>query len=250
MTLIKMQEVPYPQRTISGSFNIIADTINTNFISTVTATGGGGAIQPQLTVYSTAGSGTYTTPVGATYLIVECLGGGGGGANNGAAAGAFGGGGGAGAYYRKQFTAPAASYSYTVGAGGVGTPAATNADGSAGSASTFGGMSAAGGAGGKKGATAADNGDGGAGGSTYTGLVSEIIKIDGGTGGTGTRSGGVGVMSGFGGGATTGFGPSYHRAFALGKGGPAVNHGGGGGGSYQNNGEDGRVGRISVLAYF
>ena len=245
-----MQEVPYPQRTISGSFNITADTINTNFISTVTATGGGGATQPQLTVYKTAGSGTYTTPVGATYLIVECLGGGGGGANNGLAAGAFGGGGGAGGYYRKQFTAPAASYSYTVGAGGAGTPAASNADGSAGGDSAFGGMSAAGGKGGKRGATTADNGDGGRGGSTYTGLVSEIIKIDGGTGGTGTRSGGVGVVSSFGGGATSGFGASYHIAFNSGIGAPAVFHGGGGGGSYLNTGEDGQVGRISVLAYF
>jgi hypothetical protein len=56
---------------------------------------------PQRTVF-TSGSGTYTTPVGATWLDVELVGGG------------------AGGYCRKLIAPPAATYSYSVGAGGNG----------------------------------------------------------------------------------------------------------------------------------
>lgn len=243
-----------PLKTVDGSIDITADTINTEFISTVTSTGGGGAIQPQLTVY-TSGSGTYTTPVGAKYLIVECIGGGGGGAGNGTANASYGGGGGGGGYYLKQFNNPDASYSYTVGTGGTGTPAGSYADGSNGTASTFGGMSAGGGGGGKRGSTSVRNGDGGPGGSTFTGLVSEIIKINGGNGGTGQRFGGVAKISAFGGGAGhTGFGKTTENVVFNGAGAEGPLYGAGGGGSTGepavNNGVDGKPGRISVLAYF
>jgi len=237
-----------PSKTVSGSLDITADVLNVGFISTVTSTGGGGAVQPQMTIY-TSGSGTYTPPVGAKYLIVECQGGGGGGGGNGTANTSFGGGGGGGAYYIKRFTP--ASYSYSVGAGGTGTPAGSYADGSNGGNSTFGGMTASGGGGGKKGSTAARNGDGGPGGSTYTGLVSEILKINGGNGGTGQRNGGLATISAYGGG-------SGHSGFSRTAPSPAGDqgplYGAGGGGSTTetgvSNGADGRPGRISVLAYF
>lgn len=243
-----------PLKTIDGSIDIEADVINTDYISTVTSTGGGGAIQPQLTVY-TSGSGTYTTPVGAKYLIVECIGGGGGGGGNGTANASYGGGGGGGGYFLKQFNNPDASYSYSVGAGGIGTPAGSYADGSPGTASTFGGMSAGGGGGGKRGSTSVRNGDGGAGASTFTGLVSEIIKINGGNGGTGQRFGGVAKISSWGGASGhAGFGQSRENVSSGGAGGQAVRFGGGGGGATTqtgvNNGSDGQSGRISVLAYF
>ena len=61
----------------------------------------------------TASSGTYTTPAGATQIVVECWGGGGpGGSVSGYPCA---GGGGQGGYYaRKTITSPASSYSYAV----------------------------------------------------------------------------------------------------------------------------------------
>jgi len=47
--------------------------------------GGGGSTSPTIQIF-TAGSGTYTTPVGCSYIIVKMVGGGGGGGGTGAGA--------------------------------------------------------------------------------------------------------------------------------------------------------------------
>ena len=64
-----------------------------------------------------SGSGTYTTPTNAKYLIVQMVGGGGGGGTGGSG---IGGGGGAGGYLIGVISSPAATYSYAVGAAGTG----------------------------------------------------------------------------------------------------------------------------------
>lgn len=107
------------------------------------------------TIYNSAGSGTYTVPVGAVALMVELLGGGGGG---GGATSAGGGakvasGASSGAYIIGIITTLAASYSYTVGAAGAGGSA--GADGSSGGTTSFGAATAAGGLAGLAGATVA-----------------------------------------------------------------------------------------------
>jgi hypothetical protein len=89
------------------------------------------------TVITTVGSGTYTLPAGVQAILVELLGGGGTGgtaqtgSQNTEAAGS---GGWGGAYAASLITGPAASYTYTVGAGGAslangGTAPRSNAGG-------------------------------------------------------------------------------------------------------------------------
>ena len=101
-----------------------------------------GAVSPTYRVYS-SGSGTYTSPVGCSYIIVEMVGGGGAGAR---AAGSYAaGGGGGGAYGKIKYTA--GSYSYSVGA----ATSSTTTDGTSGSNgnnTTFGSRTAQGGGGG------------------------------------------------------------------------------------------------------
>lgn len=92
-----------------------------------------------ITAYSAAGSYTYTTPVGASFLVVQVVGAGGGGAgtsctNNTDYPGG-GGGGNAGANSMGQITSPSASYAVTVGAAGTGGFGA--ASGNPGGASSF-----------------------------------------------------------------------------------------------------------------
>ncbi|MGL5112692.1 MAG: hypothetical protein ACRC6O_08650 [Flavobacterium sp.] len=101
----------------------------------------GGSVPPTYAVLT--GSGTYSSPVGASYLIVEMTGGGGGG---GKQAGSNSGGGGCGSTYFK-LRVPIGSYSYSVGSGGAGGSAGGDT-GAAGTASTFGLASAGGGLGG------------------------------------------------------------------------------------------------------
>jgi hypothetical protein len=77
-----------------------------------------GAGLTAITVFSTpTTNATYSTPAGTSYLVVELWGGGGGGA--GPSSGTGGGGGGGGGYSLKLIANPAASYFYTVGAGGL-----------------------------------------------------------------------------------------------------------------------------------
>jgi hypothetical protein len=115
-------------------------TLNTLFYwnGTTWVAAGGAGKAPTRQVFFAAGSGTYTTPAGCRAILVEVVGGGGaGGGCPGTSAGnqSAGGGGGGGGYSLALIQNPAASYSYTVGAGGTGV---TNANGNAGGASTFG----------------------------------------------------------------------------------------------------------------
>lgn len=240
-----------PLKTVSGSVDVTADILDVGFISTVTSNGGGSAIKPQLTVLPLNSSGTYTTPANCKYLIVECIGGGGSGGGNGVST-AYAGGGGGGAYYLKQFSPPAASYSWTTGGLTAGCPAGTYADGSTGQTSTFGGMSASGGLGGKKGASSSTPGQCGNGGSTYTGLIDEIIKIDGGTGCPGPIPAAGKHASSGGGSGHSGIGRTT-LAQGSGAGLAGLLYGGGAGGSTTEGATaapDGQYGRISVMAYF
>ena len=95
-----------------------------------------GILPPTRQVFTTAGSGTYTTPAGCTAIIVEVVGagGGGGGAEGNATQASAGTGGGSGSYCSKLIAGPAATYAYTVGTGGNGGNAGNN-NGSAGGAS-------------------------------------------------------------------------------------------------------------------
>jgi hypothetical protein len=102
-----------------------------------------------VTVLTSGSAATYNTPAGCRAMLVECVGGGGagGGASSVASAGGGGGGGGAGSYTRKMISPPAASYTYTVGAGGTAGTAGANA-GNNGADTTFGSLTAKGGTGG------------------------------------------------------------------------------------------------------
>jgi len=90
-----------------------------------------GAISPTYQIF-TSGSGTYTPPATASYLIVEMVAAGGsGGLNNGSDVAGAGGGGG---YAKVKL--PAASYSYSVAAATAGTTTA-GTNGSTGGNTTF-----------------------------------------------------------------------------------------------------------------
>lgn len=86
----------------------------------------------------TVGSGTYTTPAGCIGILVEGVAGGGsgGGAPGSATQAAGAGGGAAGGYFAKLIASPAATYAYTVGAGGAAPTAGAN-DGLIGNDTTF-----------------------------------------------------------------------------------------------------------------
>lgn len=101
-------------------------------------------------VFTTGTAATYTKPAGINNILVECLGGGGagGGSASSAAGIAVGGGGGAGGYCRKLITGAAATYTYTVGAGGTPGTAGNNPGGNGGATTFSGGTLSAGGGGG------------------------------------------------------------------------------------------------------
>jgi len=108
-----------------------------------------------ITYLPTTGSSlTYTTPTNARALYVECVGGGGGGGGvdgQGAGTGAGAGGGSGAGYVAKFITSPAASYTYTVGAGGAAGASGANNGGDGGNTTFAGGsvtLSATGGNGG------------------------------------------------------------------------------------------------------
>lgn len=90
---------------------------------------------PTYTTY-TSGSGTYSSPAGCSFIIVDMCGAGSGGGCGAAITGGGGGGGG----YAKVKMVPG-TYSYSVGAAGSGTSVAGN-DGFRGGATTFGSNSA------------------------------------------------------------------------------------------------------------
>lgn len=140
----------------------------------VTATSG---MLNNIKVY-TSGSGTYTPSANTKTLWVVMIGGGGagGGANYSGCSGTYfvGGGGGAGGYC-EGFIPFAASFSYSVGTGGVGNTTCGAAGGS-GTATTFSTFNAGGGAGGASAAQSSGSGSivtaaGGTGGSALGGIV-------------------------------------------------------------------------------
>lgn len=135
-------------------------------IDGTTAGAGAAAIPPTYTILS-SGSGTYTSPAGCTYIIVEAVGGGGGGgrSNDLQSAGA----GGAGGYFKMKM--PAGSYPYSIAAFANGA-SSQNTNGTAGNNTTFGTQYAFGGAGGQA-SSGRKGGEGGGvniGGSGYTPL--------------------------------------------------------------------------------
>jgi hypothetical protein len=89
---------------------------------------------PTFTIFEPPAAGTYTTPIGCKYIIVEMIGGGGGGGWQ--AANIMGGGGGSATYMELQF--PAGSYTYSVGAGGLAGTTVNGGNGTAGGNTTFG----------------------------------------------------------------------------------------------------------------
>jgi hypothetical protein len=226
---------PWPLRNVSGTINATFDTINAQNTIVTNFNGPAGVTNPPTYTTITNNvntSGTYTSPIGTSFIIVECVGGGAsGGATNSTTF--SGGGGGGGAYFKKKYAA--GSYSYTVGgsAGGV-----VLANGNNGNDTVFNGDIAGGGIGGT-GSTF----NGGLGGTcTVTG---EIISINGGGGGGGFRARtGRGGKSFYG----TGAGQVYMDGVLIAPWGSL--YGGGGGGGYNNGfAGDGAQGVILITVY-
>jgi hypothetical protein len=243
-----------------GSFGSASavPVITVNAKGLVTAVSTAALSTPQVTTYA-SGSGTYTTPANARYLIVEMVGGGGGGSGGGT--GSFGVGSNGGATTFGSNTASYGSggptpWSGTGGAGGsitVGTGTSLGAFvGAIGGGSAFV-------AGGNINYTVA----GGMGGSSYYGGAGPGATYVGGggaaKGNTGSGGGGGGTgndvtacYSGTGGGAG-GFikvfiaSPSATYSYAVGAGGAG---GAAGSGSNAPSGGAGGSGWISVTAYF
>ena len=148
------------------------------------------ATQPTYVTYSNGSSGTYTSPGGCSYMIVEMCGGGGGG---GKASGFSSGGGGCGATYFK-LKVPAGTYSYSVGSGGSGGGSGGD-NGANGGDTVFGAATTGGGGGGNNNGTP---GDFGGSVSAYT-VLSAISGTRGGSrvsGISGTSTGGGGSFLG------------------------------------------------------
>lgn len=184
----------------------------------------------------TAGSAaTYTTPAGCRAIDVECVGGGGagGGASLVASSGGAGGGGGSGGYTRKLIASPAATYTYTIGAGGSAGAAGANAGG-AGGDTTFGTLTAKGGSGGS-GCTsaAATRALGGAGGIAGSG---GDVNAPGDPGRTGTVMTAALLASGAGGSNADGGGASGVIAQGAGTAASANSGSGGSGGASVSGG--------------
>lgn len=140
-------------------------------------------------ILSSGTAATYTTPAGITSILVQMVGGGGagGGAQAGASGVAAGAGGGAGGFVEKYLNPAAATYTYTVGAGGTPGTAGNNPGGDGGD-TTFSG-----------GTLTAVGGKGGAGMAT-TSIAAAQVSL-GGLGGIGTN-GGINITGGVG---NTGF---------------------------------------------
>lgn len=213
-----------------------------------------------ISVTVVSATGTYTTPAGATKLIVECVGGGGGGGGTvttAAAQTAAAGGGGAGGYSQVAIASPSASYSVTIGAAGTGGAAGANA-GATGGDTSFGTACVAkggvGGAAGGVGTAPFAGGGGGAGGAAASGtgdLKSTGAPGDGGlalASTAGNSFGGAGGSSVFGGGAVA-------KNSAASAGNNAGPYGSGGSGSAiqasttQQAGGNGSAGVVRVWAF-
>lgn len=124
------------------------------------------ALPPTYTIFEANATGTYTSPAGCMYIIVQMIGGGGGGAFQ---ASGIGGGGGSAAYLELQF--PAGSYAYSCGAGGIAGTATNNGNGRVGKNTSFGSALSVGGGGGRN-----DGGGGNPGAFTTAGRVLYAIR--------------------------------------------------------------------------
>lgn len=228
-------------------------TIDANAI--VSPTGFGAVLS--IVTNLASGSGTFTPGAATRTMRVECIGGGGsgGGSDGGANASAASGGGG-GAYSSVFLTSIAASYAYSVGAGGV-APAAGANPGNAGADTTFGSPSictAKGGAGGGAGSAAGTTNAfiaGAAGGSAGSGVGD--VKASGGAGRSAQRVSGSVALAG-GGGPSALAGPGVDLVVAgAGTAGLAYGGGGGGGlalsGSATTAGGAGASGLIRISEY-
>lgn len=145
------------------------------------------ATQPTFQTFGGATSGTYTSPAGCTYIIVELQGGGGGGGYAGSNSG---GGGSGGSYLKVRYAAGV--YSYNTGIAGLGS-VSNGAAGSASTNCTFSTLVAPGGLGGS-------GSSGGLGGNstanTTTGALKVILNIAGGPGGSQNVTAGSTSMGG------------------------------------------------------
>lgn len=180
----------------------------------------------RITRITAPGSGTWNKPADVGAVLIRAIGGGGGGAN-----GNYGCGGGSGGYAERLISAPAASYAYSVGAGG--------AIGSQGGQTTIAGMVCGGGGGGVSGSIAN-------GGSAAGGDVNITGAGGGGQSGSygGGASGGSGVFGGGGGGGGV-TSPTTGGAGSFGGGGG----GGGGPAGGSSLGGTGGAGYIEIWEY-
>lgn len=177
--------------TLPTSAGTNGQLMQTNGSGALSFTTVGSFIPNGIQVFSTSGSGTYTPTAGTKSILVKLWGAGGGGGqasySNCAGFNQSGGGGGSGGYSEGFISSVAASYSYTVGAGGTGTYSGTGCPtgANAGGATTFGGVfTANGGGGGNAGNSSTQVG--GSGGTASGGYW----NVTGQAGGTSTSSAG------------------------------------------------------------
>lgn len=233
--------------------------------------GGAGGNNTTTVTYYSAGTSTFTVPIGVTQITVKTWGGGGGGGSGSNSTGVGGTGGGGGYAKAVINVTPSEDLTILVGAGGA-KAAANNRGGSGGEATKVSRSStilleagAGGGGGGRRGGTTGTNGDAGAGGGT-TGQQGRNgstgppgtggTQAAGGIGGNGTGDGRAGVSQGGGdGGApstscatnatgtgsngTGGAGGTFTTSCAAGGGGGGGYYGGGGGASTSTNSRSG-----------
>lgn len=220
----------------TGGSNGQVLTANGSGAATWQTPGGGGAVTPTLQIFLT-GSGTYTLPVGATYIEIEMVGAGGGGGGNGAGGSAGG---------NTTF-----GTSFLVANGGAGGGAPAGGGGTGGTATAtgggFSGIALSGGQGTGAGSVNNIMGGGGAsspfggagGGGTNSQQGSNAIPN------TGSGGGGAGGLAGApppGGAGAGGYikgiitSPSATYAYAIGAGGTQGAAGGGNGGGLGGDG--------------
>ena len=204
--------------------------IGTPSAGVLTNTTGGGGLR-SFQVFTTGTGATYTKPANVTSIYVEVIGGGGGGGGSLAAASssAAGAGGASGGYGTIYLSGAAATYTYTIGAGGNGGASGNNI-GSTGGTTTFSGgsLQATGGAGGSGSAAVLNSGTGVTGGGVG-GVGSNGIIISNGAPGSGGLILLGNVASGTGGSSL--YGGGGNGRISPGAGNPGTNYGSGGGGA-------------------
>jgi hypothetical protein len=195
------------------------------------------AANAQITTETWTNSGTWTCPTGVVSVTVECIGGGGYGGRR--TSNGVGGGGGGGAYAKGTFAVSSGSYTVNVGAGGTSSILA-GGDSYFNNSTTI--MA-------KGGSGVALNSSTGATGGQASASYGNIIKYNGGNGGTGSGSiaGGGGGGAGYTGAGSNGGVPAggagnspggnggNGRSGSQGSGTAGSTYGGGGGGAYRTS---------------